>query len=84
MRLNCGPTSYDKFYAKQEACKVWHPFFALWPRRITGTNECAWLETIRRRGEYVGGYGGSYWEWEYSTPERSCGQDDDGSPSGPH
>lgn len=60
MKINCGPTPAQKFKALQE----WHPFFALWPRRV-GPNDCRWLEAIERRGELRRGGGYAYWNWEY-------------------
>lgn len=83
MKLNCGPTKEEKRLARWSYLHNWHTFFALWPRRITGTNECRWFETIRRKGEFVIHYCGGYWQWEYSTADRSTGLDHDGNPSGP-
>lgn len=64
MKLNCGPTPEEKQNAWWAYRKNWHKFFTLWPRRITGTHQCVWLEFVERKGEYNCGYGG-YWEWEY-------------------
>lgn len=65
MKLNCGPTTEERYYAKQRYLNNWHTFFALWPRRIGDSQECRWLETIERRGKYQIHYAGGYWEWEY-------------------
>lgn len=78
MKLNCGPTPEEKSLANWRRLHNWHPFFCLLPRRITGTHECIWLETIERKGEYVCRFGGSYWEWEYRVKDRSTGLDGPG------
>ena len=60
MKLNCG-LSYAE---KCELWEDWHPFFALWPRRV-GSGDCRWLETIERKGQYIDVWGHSFWIWEY-------------------
>lgn len=65
MKLNCGPTYEERYATKMERLKNWHPCFCLIPRRIDGTNQCRWLETVERRGVFECGYTGSYWEWQY-------------------
>ncbi len=65
MKLNCGPDATTKYYRKKRRLEQWHPFFCWFPRRITGTEECRWLETIERKGEYHIHYAGAYWEWVY-------------------
>ncbi len=65
MRFNCGPT-----WAEQEAIsKDWHPFFAIWPRRV-GSNDCRSFEWIERRKVYKSErrpppYAGYSYEWLY-------------------
>lgn len=60
MKINCGPSWWEKHLAKKE----WHLFFALWPRRIA-KGDCRWLETIERKGEFMSHCGCSGWTWEY-------------------
>lgn len=69
MKLDCGPTAEEKLEAKEFRLKNWHKFFALIPRRIGESHECRWLEFIERKGQYVCGYGGCWWEWEYRVRE---------------
>lgn len=69
MMINCGPPLDERLAARDERKKAylsqWHPFFALWPRRI-GASRCVWLEWIRRKGRYIdNGYHGGEWVWEY-------------------
>lgn len=71
MILDCGETWETKLARLQE----WHPFFTLLPRRIAvvnGRHQCAWLQTIYRKGAYIEPVGmallygcGPYWRWEY-------------------
>ncbi len=61
MKLNCGPTYAEKYAAKKE----WHRFFCLFPRRMTGTHDCRWLEVVERKGsERICGWDVEL-EWEY-------------------
>ena len=60
MKLNCGPTRWEKRQAKFK----WHFWFAWYPVRITGTHTCIWLKYIPRKGIYNLCYD-SYWVWEY-------------------
>ena len=69
MKLNCGLPADEraalKWKAKKAYLEQWHPFFALWPRRV-GPTQCVWLEWIRRKGtwcEYQ--YHGAWWRYEY-------------------
>lgn len=64
MRINCGPTPKERV----KKLKQWHPFFALWPRRV-GPNDCRWLETIERKGEFWAIEMYSGWNWEYRARE---------------
>jgi len=63
MKLNCGPTPWEKHKAKEQ----WHSFFCLWPRRMEkDPHDCRWLETVERRGScYLG-----YWDWEFRPKEK--------------
>lgn len=64
MKFSCGETRE----AKKARLKEWHPFFALFPRTVAINGdryECRWLETIERKGEYLMGWDGGYWFWEY-------------------
>jgi hypothetical protein len=60
MKLNCGPSLYERRLAKQE----WHRFFTLWPRRV-GPGDCRWLEYIERKGRCLSGFGHDLWDWKY-------------------
>lgn len=57
MKFNCGLTWYEKIRLEYE----WHDFFPLIPRRITGSHDCYWLETIQRKR--ISTRGGWYWEY---------------------
>ena len=64
MRFNCG----DSYIVWTTRLTNWHPFFALFPRKIgekDGKDICAWLEWIERKGKFVSSYGDSGWVWEY-------------------
>ena len=57
MILSCGES--------REVLENWHPFFAIFPRRVGTENGriiCAWLETIERKGKCHERFG---WDWEY-------------------
>jgi hypothetical protein len=73
MKLNCGPNRYQKAADERYRLSNWHKFFCLLPRRITGTNECRWLEYIERRGDYHTSWGGSGWEWVYRVTKEPTG-----------
>ena len=61
MKMNCGPSHAERFILKQD----WHRKFLFWPQRMTMTNECLWLETVERKGDfYAGGYS-SGWRYAY-------------------
>lgn len=62
MRWDCGPSPAERFAALLE----WHPFFALWPRRV-GSHDCRWLEWIERKGTFDAEMAqfGMAWDWEY-------------------
>lgn len=47
MKIDCGPTSAEKFAASKE----WHPVFLLWPKRF-GSHDCRWFETVDRRWKF--------------------------------
>ena len=47
MKFNCGRTWEEKRKAKEK----WHKWFAWYPVNF-GSNNCRWLETIERKGEY--------------------------------
>lgn len=64
MKLNCGPSRTERVFAKFARLKAWHPWFAWHPVRV-GNRDCRWLETVERKGQFFGGYGGDFWEWEY-------------------
>lgn len=64
MRFDCGET----WKAKLERLEDWHDFFPLWPRTIKtegGRKQCAWLETIQRKGTFQMMWIDSWWDWEY-------------------
>ena len=63
MKFNCGPTLWYRLERRRRYLSDWHPFFALFPKRISDT-ECIWLETIERKGERVGRRR-SHWYWSY-------------------
>lgn len=69
MKINCGPTDEQR----SKRLEGWHRFFALLPRRMTGTNDCRWLEVIERRGTFECNYGGGGWEWDYRASQSSGG-----------
>lgn len=63
MKFDCGETAQ----ARQARIQKWHPFFVLFPRTVkeeNGRKICAWMETIERRGYWIG-YPLFVWEWEY-------------------
>ena len=69
MIINCGIPRDErralKAKAAHEYLSQWHPFFALWPRRI-GPERCVWLEWIQRKGTWCEGwYYGGQWEFKY-------------------
>jgi hypothetical protein len=48
----------------------WHDFFPLWPRKVAvidGHFQCAWLQTVERRGEW--GYLDMVWEYRLKAPK---------------
>lgn len=68
MIINCGMPRDERRALAREAeyarLSQWHPFFALWPRRV-GAERCVWLEWIRRKGVYEDGYNGRGWVFTY-------------------
>ena len=72
MKINCGPSLFERIEAAEERKKDWHDFFALLPRRIA-PGDCRWLETIQRKGERIpgkfckGGRVPGFWLWEYRS-----------------
>ena len=61
MKFNIGPTLMDR---KKNLCE-WHRWFAWRPVRVKG-NECRWLESIYRKGDYyIDMHGTTEWTWEY-------------------
>lgn len=74
MVLDCGET----WETKKARLSEWHPFFALWPRRVTvlnGRHKCAWLQMIERKGKYctiedtwLRMHIPDWWEWSYRLP----------------
>ena len=64
MKINCGPTRTQARIAKRERLSNWHPFFAIWPRRVWW-NDCRWMEAIERRGRWSRTWDEFVWVWEY-------------------
>lgn len=60
MKLNCGPTWYEKVQQK----KQWHRWFAWRPVRV-GPRDCRWLEYVERKGDYMIYPECCGWDWEY-------------------
>lgn len=48
MKLNCGPTAEERYYARRARLSNWHKWFAWRPARV-GKNDCRWFETIERK-----------------------------------
>lgn len=71
MKFNCGPTRLEKRRARHKYLTSWHPFFAIWPRRV-GKDDCRMLEIIYRIGRYETSYTSDdtpWWTWEYVSKE---------------
>lgn len=64
MKFDCGPT-YEEVI---EARSKWHPFFAIWPRRV-GPHDCRCFEWIERKGTFHSNWADEYWVWEYRAME---------------
>lgn len=65
MKFKCGPTESERDEIKKHKSD-WHEYFAWHPVRLE-SEQCAWLETIERKGKY---YHASYagdagWIYEY-------------------
>lgn len=66
MRFDCGKkwtigTWLEEKYRRER----WHDYFAWLPVRVAD-RECRWLETVERRGTYVGSSDfGDTWTWDY-------------------
>lgn len=70
MRVNCGDCRTVREVKETERIKRWHPFFCIWPRRMTYSdieNDCRVFEKVLRRGTWHRGYFDvpSHWTWEY-------------------
>ena len=65
MKFKCGPTDNERG-AKTKHTAAWHAYFAWYPVRLE-SEQCAWLETVERKGTYVpASYAGdAYWMYEY-------------------
>lgn len=61
MKFDCG----EDGLAQMERLKQWHPFYCLFPRRMTGTRDCRWLEVVERKGYFAH----DYWIWSYRAIE---------------
>lgn len=73
MKINCGPSLFERIEAAEERKKDWHDFFTILPRRIA-PGDCRWLETIQRKGKrYAGSISRqgvrfpAFWIWEYRS-----------------
>ena len=64
MKFDCGPTWAEK----RERLKNWHPFFAIWPRRV-GSRDCRCFEWIERKGTFSLVRMHSFWRWEYRAKQ---------------
>ena len=55
MKFNCGPDGYERFailVKRRERLEQWHPFYAIWPRRVN-SRDCRAFEWIERRLIFV-------------------------------
>lgn len=66
MKFNCGPTTEER----REYLANWHPFFAVLPRRV-GSHDCRWFEWIERKGSYIIGRSGVWWNWKYRARQEA-------------
>jgi hypothetical protein len=48
----------------------WHSYFAWLPTRINTKGDIIWLETVERKGTFLGDYYDGYWDWEYRSIRR--------------
>jgi hypothetical protein len=53
----------ESWPVKVERMGEWHRWFAWHPVRVG--ERMHWLEFVLRRGGYMPGFDGGYWEWEY-------------------
>lgn len=85
MIFSCGLTADEAWKREKARRESWHDFFALWPRVVSvdeqGNQRCAWLQTIKRKGEFCQPsmvaqcYGvGPWWSWSYSLDGDKSGQ----------
>lgn len=67
MKFRCGARRWERKERQRYWQRYWHPFFAIWPRSMTGQKfDCRWLEWIERRRQYrTSLYRAPGWEWEY-------------------
>jgi hypothetical protein len=67
VRFDCG----EEWAEKRKRLENWHPFYAIWPRRVA-PHDCRWFEMIERRGMYGPHY--AEWFWSYrGRPEGGNG-----------
>lgn len=69
MIFNCGLDFFERAARRRAARERWHNHFAWLPVTVSnnpdGTRNCAWLQTISRKGSCEIGYETCFWAWEY-------------------